>query len=80
MATITVSLPDAMKAWVERQADGNRYGNVSNYIRDLIRKDQERMEAIAALQTAITRGVESGPPEPFDVAALKHRMHRQHEV
>lgn len=80
MATMNVSLPDAMKAWVERQAEGGRYGNVSDYIRDLIRKDQERMEAIAVLQAAITEGVESGEPEPFDAAAFKLRMRRQHAI
>jgi len=80
MATMNVSLPKAMKAWVERQAEGGRYGNVSDYIRDLIRKDQERTEAIAALQAAITQGVESGTPEPFDAAAFKRRMRRQHGV
>jgi Arc/MetJ-type ribon-helix-helix transcriptional regulator len=42
VATMNVSLPDAMKAWVERQAEGERYGNASDYIRDLIRKDQEQ--------------------------------------
>lgn len=78
MATMNVSLPDAMKTWAERQAEGGRYGNVSDYIRDLIRKDQERTEAIAALQAAITEGLESGPAEPFDAAAFKLRMRRQH--
>lgn len=80
MATMNVSLPDAMKTWVEKQAEGGRYGNVSDYIRDLIRKDQERAEAIATLQTAITEGVESGPAEPFDVEAFKRRMRRQHDI
>ncbi|WP_225765770.1 type II toxin-antitoxin system ParD family antitoxin [Inquilinus sp. Marseille-Q2685] len=78
MATMNVSLPDTLKAWAERQAEGGRYGNVSDYVRDLIRKDQERTEAIAALQAAITEGVESGEPEPFDAVAFKRRMRRQH--
>ena len=60
MATMNVSLPDTMKAWVEKQADGGRYGNASDYVRDLIRKDQDRQAAIGALQAAITEGVESG--------------------
>lgn len=80
MASMNVSLPDPMKAWVERQAEGGRYGNASDYIRDLIRKDQERKEAIAALQTAITEGVESGEPQPFDAAAFKLRMREKHVV
>ncbi|MGL4965502.1 MAG: type II toxin-antitoxin system ParD family antitoxin [Inquilinus sp.] len=80
MATMNVSLPDAAKAWAERQAESGRYGNVSDYIRELIRKDQERTEAVAAMQTAITEGVASGEPEPLDAAAFKRRMRRQHDI
>ena len=80
MATMNVSLPDPMKAWVERQAESGRYGNASDYIRDLIRKDQERQEAKAALQAAISEGAESGPPQPFDPVAFKLRMREKHVV
>jgi len=80
MATMNVSLPEAMKAWVERQAEGDLYGNVSDYIRDLIRKDQERKEAIAILQAAVTEGIESGEPQPFDAALFKLRMRERHVV
>jgi antitoxin ParD1/3/4 len=80
MATMNVSLPELMKAWVERQATGGRYGNASDYVRDLIRKDQQRAEAIAALQAAITEGVESGEPQPLDVDAFKLRMRERHAV
>jgi antitoxin ParD1/3/4 len=80
MATMNVSLPDTMKAWVEKQADGGRYGNASDYVRDLIRKDQDRKAAIGALQAAITEGVESGEPKPFDADAFKLRMRDRHVV
>jgi antitoxin ParD1/3/4 len=78
MATMNVSLPDPMKAWVERQAESGRYGNASDYIRDLIRRDQERREALATLQAAITEGIESGTPQPLDPAAFKRRMRETH--
>jgi len=78
MATMNVSLPDPMKAWVERQAESGRYGNASDYIRDLIRKDQERLAAFDQLQAAITKGVESGTPNPFDPEAFKRRMRESH--
>lgn len=42
MAAMNVSLPDAMKAWVEEQVQTGRYGNSSDYVRDLVRRDQER--------------------------------------
>lgn len=80
MATMNVSLPEAMKAWVESQSRDGQYGNASDYIRDLIRKDRERKEAVAALQAAITEGIESGEAEPFDATAFKLRMRERHVV
>jgi antitoxin ParD1/3/4 len=32
----------------------------SDYVRDLIRRDQERVQALAELQRLITEGIESG--------------------
>jgi antitoxin ParD1/3/4 len=60
MATMNVSLPDAMKDWVEGRAGTGRYSNASDYVRDLIRRDQERAEKIARMQQLIDEGVESG--------------------
>ncbi len=57
MATMNVSLPDEMKEWVEDQANSGRFGNSSDYIRDLIRRDQE---AVAELQTLVDEGLNSG--------------------
>lgn len=60
MATMNVSLPDPMKEWVEAQTQTGRYSNASDYVRDLIRRDQERAEAQARMQALITEGLESG--------------------
>ena len=60
MATMNISLPDLMKDWVESQIKTGQYGNASDYVRDLIRKDQKEREQINALQMAITQGIESG--------------------
>ena len=79
MATMNVSLPDQMKAWVEEQARGGRYGNASDYVRDLIRRDQEREAAIAELQALVNEGIESGPAEPFDIEAFLAERHAEHE-
>lgn len=67
MATMNVSLPDGMKQWVDKRADGVRYANVSDYVRDLIRRDQEREQAIAELQTLVDEGIASGEAQPFDI-------------
>lgn len=60
MATMNVSLPDPMKEWVEAQARTGRYSNASDYVRDLIRRDQERADKLAELQRLITEGLDSG--------------------
>lgn len=60
MATMNISLPEQMKAWAEAQAETGKYSNTSDYVRDLIRRDQERAEKIAAMQANITEGLASG--------------------
>lgn len=60
MATMNVSLPDPMKDWVEAQARTGRYANASDYVRDLIRRDQERNYKIAAMQRFVDEGLKSG--------------------
>ena len=44
MATMTVSLPDPMKDWVETQISRGDYATASDYVRDLIRRDRARRE------------------------------------
>ena len=60
MATMNISLPDQMKSWVEAQSDDGRYSNASDYVRDLIRRDQVRMEKIANMQRLVEEGFASG--------------------
>lgn len=60
MATMNISLPDAMKEWVETQAASGRYSNASDVVRDLIRREQERAEKIAAMQVLVEEGLQSG--------------------
>ncbi|CAL4867236.1 MULTISPECIES: type II toxin-antitoxin system ParD family antitoxin [Asticcacaulis] len=60
MATMNISLPEQMKAWAESQAETGKYSNTSDYVRDLIRRDQERAEKIAAMQAVVTRSIASG--------------------
>lgn len=63
MATMNVSLPDQMKEWVEEQVKTGRYGNSSDYVRDLVRKDQERAEAADEFDRLVQEGLESGVSE-----------------
>jgi len=60
MATMNISLPDQMKQWVEEQVATGRYANASDYVRDLLRKDEERATKLAAFQREIDKGIASG--------------------
>lgn len=61
MSRLTISMPDQMNEWVEAQITAGRYGNISEYFRDLVRHDQERREAaVAELQTMLKRAEASG--------------------
>jgi len=60
MATMNISLPDEMKAFVERQVATGMYANASDFIRDLIR---DRYEADAELGTLLEEGLASGISE-----------------
>ena len=60
MATINVSIPDPMKEWVESQIKGGHYSNASDYVRDLIRRDQEYKDKRETLINALIAGEKSG--------------------
>jgi antitoxin ParD1/3/4 len=77
MATMNISLPDPMRDWVETQIEGGRYSNNSDYMRDLIRKDQERNDKLKALQSAITQGIDSGESGMLDMAEIKRLAREQ---
>ena len=60
MATMNVSLPDPMKAWIEAQAQTGRYSNASDYVRDLIRRDQEQADHVTTLRRYLDEAESSG--------------------
>ena len=61
MASLHVSLSDEMRAFVDQQVDGGAYHNHSEYVRDLIRHDQERQER-KRVDALLLEGLESGEP------------------
>ena len=64
MASLNVSLPAPLREWIEAQIRGGRYGNASEYVRELIRRDQER-QARERLEELLLEGVESGTASPL---------------
>lgn len=57
MATMNISLPEALKAFVDEQVAGGGYGTSSEYVRDLIRKELDRQR----VRDLLLEGAASGP-------------------
>lgn len=61
---MNVSLPQALKFFVDEQVNARGYGTSSEYVRDLIRKDQDRQR----LRGLLLAGAALAPAEPADAA------------
>ena len=61
MTTLNISLPDSMRTFVDEQVKQKGYSTASEYIRHLIRQDQERSEQ-KRLETLLMEGLDSGEP------------------
>ena len=73
MATMNISVPDPMKDWVQAQIDDGKYASSSDYVRDLIRKDQQQRDKLAALQAAIALGMQSAQAGDLDIDSIKRK-------
>ena len=62
MTTMTISLPDALRSFVDKQVASGGYGTSSEYVRELIRKDQDRQQ----LRALLLEGANSAPTAPAD--------------
>jgi len=72
MVTMNISLPEALKAFVDEQIAAHGYGSSSEYVRALIRKDRDRQH----LRALLLEGAASPPMGPADDAwfeALRDR-------
>ena len=65
MATMNVSLPEGLKEFVEAQVDDGRYGTSSEFVRDLIRREQARTRLRALLVDGIGSGSGSEMNEEY---------------
>ncbi len=56
---MSFALPESLRAYIDQRVRSGDYGNTSEYLRDLIRRDQQA-EAARHLRTLIGDGLESG--------------------
>jgi antitoxin ParD1/3/4 len=76
MTTMNISLPDTLKSFVDEQVAGRGYGTSSEYVRELIRRDQDRQR----LRQFLLEGAASTPASPADAAyfeSLRRRVRGQ---
>ena len=73
MSTMNISLPDTLKAFVDEQVNQRGYSTSSEYVRELIRKDQDRLH----LRCLLLGGAASAPAALADAVyfdALRDRV------
>ena len=74
----TITVTDQQDGWIKAQIEAGHYTNDSEYIRDLIRREQERNTEVEAIRAALREGEASGQPHAFDPKAFKQRMLSTH--
>ena len=60
MTRKTITITDQMNDWVKGQVESGKYGNDSEYFRDLIRQDQSREDSLDCLRALLVEGELSG--------------------
>lgn len=75
---MNISLPNSLKSFVDQQVSERGYGTSSEYVRELIRKDQDRQR----LRGVLLAGAATAPASPADAAyfeGLRDRVRRAAE-
>lgn len=75
MSTMNISLPESLKSFVDEQVSERGYGTSSEYVRELIRKDQDRQR----LRGVLLAGAATAPASPANAAyfeGLRDRVRR----
>ena len=64
MTTLNISLPEAMRAFIEQKVAQGSYGSASEYIRQLVSQGPAARQAKERLELLLMEGLESGPAVP----------------
>jgi len=67
MATLNISIPDEMQAFIETHVDMGEYQSANDYLRDLIRHKHEETEKL------LVDGINSGVSKLLNMASLKKK-------
>ena len=75
---MNISLPDSLKAFVDEQVSQRGFGTSSEYLRELIRKDQDRVRLRELLVDGARSPIE-GEVDPAYFKNLRHRVSRHRQ-
>ena len=81
MASMNVSVPDSMREWVQSRIESGKYASVSDYVRDLIRRDQNaqtRQLSVDDIRRTIEEGRAAGGTFPAEevFARIEDKLRR----
>ena len=74
----TITVTDQQDKWIKAQIEDGDFTNDSEYIRDLIRRDQARNSEIDTIRSELIKGEQSGESQPFDGDLFKEEMIAKH--
>jgi antitoxin ParD1/3/4 len=74
----TITVTDQQDKWIKLQIAAGQFTNDSEYVRDLIRRDQASQADIEAIRAALIEGEESGESQLFDSGQFKQEMAAKH--
>lgn len=74
----TITVTDQQDDWIKGQISAGKFTNDSEYIRDLIRRDQATSSDVEMIRAALIEGEKSGEPQRFDSEKFKSEMIAKH--
>jgi antitoxin ParD1/3/4 len=80
MSSVNISIPDSLRRFAERRTEEQGYETISDYVRELLLKDQLR-ESEGRLETLLLEGLNSGDPvdvTPEYMGAKLQRLVERH--
>jgi antitoxin ParD1/3/4 len=81
MATMNIYLPEELKSFVEEETQKKGFSTVSEYVRGLIREEQQRKTERTRIDGLLIEGLDSGSATPMtesDWAEIHREIDRRH--
>ena len=76
---MNISLPETLKSFVDEQVNQGGYGTSSEYVRELIRKDQDRLQ-LRGLLLAGAASAPAAPAAPAYFEGLRNRVRKAAKI